>query len=357
MTLAFQLEDNFAQIKVIGVGGGGCNSLNRMIEEKIKGVHFIGVNTDAQALLRCNAPDVIRIGDKLTKGLGVGGDPKKGAEAAEESRDEIAKYLAGADMVFITAGMGGGTGTGASPIIAEIAKQSRALTVGVVTKPFAFEGSKRRTAAEQGIARLSEKVDTLIIIPNDRLLAICDKKCSKDVAFKTADDVLRQGIQGISELITVPGDINLDFNDLKAIMSEAGPALMSIGRGSGETRAVDAARAAIESPLLDVSIAGAKGVLYNITGGPDLTLFEINEAAEVISKAADPEANIIFGTVTDPQMNNEVKITVIATGFQSKQMEATRDDKVAELIPLAEMDYNSSMEKIPAFLRRAQVVR
>ncbi|MFH1485940.1 MAG: cell division protein FtsZ [Chloroflexota bacterium] len=349
--------ESFAQIRVIGVGGGGCNALNRMIEEKIKGVHFIGVNTDAQALLRCNAPDVIRVGDKLTRGLGVGGDPSRGAKAAEESREELIKYIDGADMVFITAGMGGGTGTGASPVIAEIARESGALTIGVVTKPFNFEGSKRRTAAEEGIARLSEKVDTLIIIPNDRLLAICDKKCSMDTAFRTADDVLRQGIQGISELITIPGDINLDFADVKAIMSEAGPALMAIGHGTGETRAVDAARAAIASPLLDVSIQGAKGVLFNITGGPELTLFEVNEAAQIINKAVDPEANIIFGTVTDLQMNNEVRITVIATGFASKQMEVTssREERLRDLIPAA-LDEVSNLD-IPPFLRRAHVVR
>lgn len=347
--------ENFANIKVIGVGGGGCNALNRMIEEKIKGVQFIGVNTDAQALLRCNATEVIRIGDKLTKGLGVGGDPGKGAKAAEESRDELAKYIEGADMVFITAGMGGGTGTGASPVIAEIAKESGALTIGVVTKPFNFEGSRRRQSAEEGITLFAEKVDTLIVIPNDRLLAICDKKAAIDIAFKTADDVLRQGIQGISELITVPGDINLDFADVKAIMNEAGPALMAIGRGSGETRAVDAARAAIASPLLDVSIQGARGVLFSVTGGPDMTLFEVNEAAEIINKAVDPDANIIFGTVTDLQMNNEVKITVIATGFATKQMEKPKEEKLRDLIPLA-IDDVSNLD-IPPFLRRAQVVR
>jgi cell division protein FtsZ len=310
--------ESFAVIKVIGAGGGGSNAVNRMIQEKIQGVEFVAVNTDAQALVRSEAPIRIRIGDKITKGLGVGGDPTKGTKAAEESRQELAEVVAGADMVFITAGMGGGTGTGSAPVIAEIAREGGALTIGIVTKPFSFEGARRRQAAEEGLARLKDKVDTLIVIPNDRLLAICDKKASMEDALRMADDVLRQGIQGISELITTPGEINLDFADVRAIMSEAGSALMAIGRGSGESRAVDAAKAAISSPLLDVSIEGAKGVLFNVTGGPDLTLFEVHEASEIISKAVDPDANIIFGQVIDSRMEGEVKITVIATGFEQR---------------------------------------
>src|SRR3990172_3911815 len=287
--------ESFAQIKVIGVGGGGCNAVNRMIQEKIRGVQFIAINTDAQALVRCDAPLKIRIGDRLTKGLGVGGDPNKGMKTAEDSREDLLEAIQGSDMVFITAGMGGGTGTGAAPVIAEIARDSGALTIGVVTKPFTFEGMRRRMIAHEGLARLKEKVDTLIVIPNDRLLSICDKKSVMRDAFRVADDVLLQGIQGISELITTPGEVNLDFNDVRAVMSSACPALMAIGRGTGEQRAVDAAKNAIASPLLDVSIDGAKGVLYNITGGPDLTLFEVNEAADVIAKAVSPEADIFFG--------------------------------------------------------------
>ena len=348
--------DNFARIKVIGVGGGGCNAVDRMIQEKIKGVEFIAVNTDAQALVRSQAPTRIRIGDKLTKGLGVGGDHNLGMKTAEESREELLDAIRDSDMVFITAGMGGGTGTGASSVIAELAKQAGALTVGVITKPFSFEGTRRLMVAEEGIRLLRQKVDTLIAIPNDRLLSICDKKCSMEAAFRTADDVLRQGIQGISELITVPGEINLDFADVKSIMKEAGPALMAIGRGSGENRATDAARAAIASPLLDVSIEGAKGVLFNITGGSDLTLFEVNEAAEIISKAVDPDANIIFGVVTDLKMEGEVKITVIATGFQrAESKEISLEEKIRELTPLAFGD--SSDIDIPPFLRRAKIAQ
>lgn len=313
--------ESFATIKVIGAGGGGCNAVDRMIQEKIRGIEFIAVNTDAQALVRSSAPVKIRIGDKLTKGLGVGGDPRGGQAAAQESKDDLSAIVRGADMVFITAGMGGGTGTGAAPEIARLARDAGALTIGVVTKPFTFEGARRRASAEEGLAALKEAVDTLIVIPNDRLLSICDKKVSLEAAFRTADDVLRQGIQGISELITVPGQINLDFADVRTIMSGAGHALMAIGRGVGENRAVEAARSAIASPLLDVSIEGARGVLFNVTGGADLSLFEVQEAAEIISQAVDPDANIIFGTVVDPKMENEVKITVIATGFtQRKEM-------------------------------------
>jgi cell division protein FtsZ len=309
--------ENFAQIKVIGVGGGGSNAVNRMIRAEVKGVEFIAVNTDAQALLHSDAPTRIRIGDKLTKGLGSGGNPMVGGKAAEESSDDLFEILRGADMVFITAGMGGGTGTGAAPIIAQIAREVGALTVGVVTKPFTFEGARRRQSAEEGLANLKQHVDTLITIPNDRLLQVSDKKTSMLEAFRMADDVLRQGIQGISDLITEHGMINLDFADVKSVMSDAGSALMAIGRGSGDNRCVDAARMAIESPLLEISIDGAKGVLFNITGGEDLGILELYEAAEIIQQAADPEANIIFGAVIDPQMGKDVKLTLIATGFDS----------------------------------------
>ena len=309
--------DNFAQIKVIGVGGGGSNAVNRMIQAGVKGVDFIAVNTDAQALLHSEAPTRIRIGDKLTKGLGSGGNPDVGRRAADETSEELFEVLKGADMVFITAGMGGGTGTGASAVIAQISREIGALTVGVVTKPFTFEGSRRRTAADEGISALKEQVDTLITIPNDRLLQIADKKTTLNEAFRIADDVLRQGIQGISDLITDPGLINLDFADVKSIMQMAGSALMAIGRGTGDNRCIDAARQAIESPLLEISIEGAKGVLFNVTGGQDLGMLEVHEAASVIQQAADPDANIIFGAVIDPEMGSDVKITLIATGFDS----------------------------------------
>jgi cell division protein FtsZ len=302
-------------IKVVGVGGGGCNAVNRMIQEHIFGVQFIAVNTDAQQLVHSEAPIKIRIGDKLTRGLGVGGDPSVGLRAAEESREELREAIRGADMVFVTAGMGGGTGTGAAPVLAEVAKQEGALTIGVVTKPFGFEGSRRLRQAEEGIQRLREKVDTLIVIPNDRLLTMCDKRVTVQEAFKAADDILRQGIRGISEIITRPGEVNLDFNDVRKIMSDAGPALMAIGHGSGENRAVEAARMAIQSPLLDVDINGARGVLFNITGPRDLMLHELNQAAQVIADVVDADAEIIFGTVVDETMGDEVSITVIATGF------------------------------------------
>jgi cell division protein FtsZ len=311
--------EGFAQIRVIGVGGGGSNAVNRMIQANMMGIEFIAVNTDAQALMLTDAPHHIRIGDKLTRGLGAGGNPSVGAKAAEESAEELYEALKGSDMVFITAGMGGGTGTGASPVVAQIAREVGALTVGVVTKPFTFEGNKRRQAAEEGISNLKQHVDTLITVPNDRLLQVASNKMSLSDAFRLADDVLRQGIQGISDLITVPGLINLDFADVKTIMSSAGSALMAIGEASGESRALDAAQIAISSPLLDIDISGARGVLFNITGGMDLTLFEVNEAADVISKAAHPEANIIFGAVQDPSFDGKVKITVIATGFDGSQ--------------------------------------
>lgn len=304
-----------AVIRVVGVGGGGTNAVNRMVDAGLKGVEFIAVNTDAQALLMCDADVKLHIGGKITQGLGAGADPEVGREAAEESRDEIREALKGSDMVFVTAGKGGGTGTGAAPVIAEIAKELGALTVGVVTRPFSFEGKRRSDQAEEGIRALREKVDTVIIIPNDRLLQVVEKRTSIIDAFKVADDVLRQGVQGITDLITVPGLINLDFADVKTIMKDAGSALMGIGVASGENRAAEAAKAAISSPLLEASVEGATGILLNITGGPDLGLFEVNEAAEVISSAADANCNIIFGAVIDDTIKDEVKVTVIATGF------------------------------------------
>ena len=307
--------DGAARIVVLGVGGGGSNAVNRMLQSGVRGIEFVAINTDTQALARSEAGIRIHIGEKLTRGLGAGGNPSVGEKAAEESAEQISELVRDADMVFIAAGMGGGTGTGGAPIIAQICKEQGALTVGVVTKPFTFEGRARAKNAETGITELRERVDTLITIPNDRLLEVIDRKTTLEQAFMEVDDVLRQGIQGISELITEPGLINLDFADVKSIMSDSGGALMAIGRGTGETRAQDAARMAISSPLLDISMEGARGVLLNITGGNDLALSEINEAADVIAQAADPEANIIFGAVIDPKLDNEVKITVIATGF------------------------------------------
>jgi cell division protein FtsZ len=309
--------ENFAQIKVIGVGGGGSNAVNRMIAEGLRGVEFIAVNTDAQALLMSDAPQRIRIGDKLTRGLGAGGNPEVGGKAAEESSQDLEEVIRGADMIFVTCGMGGGIGTGAAPVIAEIAHKSGALTIGVVTRPFGFEGNRRQGMAIDGIERLRERVDTLIVIPNDRLLEIVDKKATMTQAFRTADDVLRQGIQGISELITVPGLINLDFADVRAIMTGGGAALMAVGVASGEDRAVKAAESAVSSSLLDVTIDGAQGILFNITSGPNLSLFEVNEAAEIVKRKAHPEANIIFGAVIDESLGEELRITLIATGFDA----------------------------------------
>lgn len=308
--------ENFAQIKVIGVGGGGGNAVNRMIEAGLGGVEFIAVNTDAQALILQKARVRVRIGDKLTRGLGAGGNPEIGKKAAERSADELYEVLRGADMVFITGGMGGGTGTGAAPIVAQVARELGALTIGVVTRPFTFEGNRRIQSAEAGIEELKSKVDTLIVIPNDRLLQIVDKRASLNDAFRMADDVLRQGIQGISELITVPGLINLDFADVRTIMSEGGAALMAVGIASGEDRARKAAEAAISSGLLDVTIDGARGILFNVTGGPDMSLFEVNEAAAIIKETAHPDVNLIFGAVVDDNMHDQIRITVIATGFE-----------------------------------------
>lgn len=347
----FEFDDldqfsKFANIKVIGVGGGGNNAVNRMISSGLRGVEFLTVNTDAQALYLSQAENKIQIGGKLTKGLGAGANPEIGHKAAEENRDELLSALRGADMVFVTAGMGGGTGTGAAPIVAEVAKEVGALTVGVVTKPFTFEGRKRLKQAEQGIANLKSKVDTLITIPNDRLLQVIDKQTSIVEAFRIADDVLRQGVQGISDLIAVPGLINLDFADVKTIMHETGTALMGIGAAGGGSRAADAARMAISSPLLETSIEGARGVLLNITGGSSLGLFEVNEAAEIIAQAADPEANIIFGAVIDENMGDEVRVTVIATGFDAKIVR--KDSSELDIKPFT----NSDDLDIPAFLRK-----
>ena len=318
-------SENFALIRVIGIGGGGSNAVNRMIRAELMGVEFISVNTDAQALLQSDAPHKIRIGDKITRGLGAGGDPGIGQRSAEEDAEKIYEALKDSDMVFITAGMGGGTGSGAAPVIAEIARDLGALTIGVVTKPFSFEGARRRLNAEKGSEALRDKVDTLITIPNDRLKDVVDKQTSILEAFRVVDDVLRQGVQGISDLITIPGLINLDFADVRTVMKDAGSALMGIGRASGEDRAATAARQAISSPLLELNINGAQGVLFNVTGGPSLALYEVDEAAEIIKSTADPEANIIFGTVIDERMGDEIAITVIATGFDaSRRREAQR---------------------------------
>jgi cell division protein FtsZ len=308
-------QNYLAVIKVVGIGGGGVNAVNRMIDAGLKGVEFIGVNTDAQALLMSDADAKLDIGRELTRGLGAGSDPEIGRQAAEEHRDEIEEILRGADMVFITAGKGGGTGTGGAPVVAEVAKSLGALTIGVVTRPFSFEGRRRAVQAEQGIQRLKEKVDTLIVIPNDRLLSVSNEKTSMVNAFKMADEVLLQGVQGITDLITTPGLINTDFADVKMIMSNAGSALMGIGYGSGEGRALSASRNAISSPLLEASIEGARGILLTIAGGSDLGLFEVNEAAEVIHGVAHPDANIIFGSIIDDEMGDEVRVTVIAAGF------------------------------------------
>jgi len=339
-----------AKIKAIGIGGGGCNAISRMVREGIRGVDFIAMNTDAQALALTEAPTRIQLGEKLTRGLGVGGDHRAGNKAAEESHQIIEELIEGADMVFVSSGMGGGTGTGGIPVVAEIAKESGALTIGVVTKPFSFEGGHRVEVAEEGILTLSDKVDTLIIIPNDRLLKLCDAKTTVDSAFKLADDALLLGVQAISEVVTVPGLINLDFADIKSVMKDSGPAWMSVGRGNGQNRAAEAAKAALASPLLDVSINGSKGVLFNITGGSSLTLFECNEAAQVISQAVDPRANIIFGVVFDPKMDGEIKITVIATGFSSQYGKGAPNlEELRRLIK-----GGGDTLDVPSFLRRTQ---
>jgi cell division protein FtsZ len=341
-----------AKIKVIGLGGGGSNAVTRMVRENIQGVEFIAMNTDAQALAICEAPVCVQLGPKLTKGLGAGGDHIIGAKAAEENRDELKEIVAGADMVFVTAGMGGGTGTGSIPIVSEISKHSGALTIAVVTKPFVFEGAHRMETAEQGINGLVDKVDTLIIIPNDRLLTLCDHKTGVDSAFKLADDVLRHGVQAIAEVITTPGMINLDFADVKSIMKDAGPAWMSIGKGTGQNRAIDAAKEALASPLLDVSIEGSKAVLFNVVGGNNLSLFEVNQAADVIKAAVDPEANIIFGVANNPSMENEVRITLITTGFHAKLGMGKVNAEEEELNKILKNMKTEDELDMPSFLRR-----
>lgn len=312
------VPSSVAKIKVIGVGGGGCNAVNRMIASDVAGIEFWSINTDAQALTLTSTHNRLQVGQKLTRGLGAGGNPAIGQKAAEESRDEIASALESADLVFITAGMGGGTGTGAAPVVAEVAKEVGALTVGVVTRPFTFEGKRRTSQADEGIAALQSRVDTLIIIPNDKLLSVISEQTPVQEAFRVADDILRQGVQGISDIITIPGLVNVDFADVRAVMADAGSALMGIGIGSGKSRAREAATAAISSPLLESSIDGAKGVVFNITGGSDLTLHEVNSAAEIIYEAVDPNANIIFGAVLDDRLQGEIRITVIATGFTTE---------------------------------------
>ena len=358
------MMDGTATIKVIGVGGAGNNAVNRMIESGIKGVDFIAVNTDRQALQQSKANTKIQIGEKITRGLGAGANPDIGAQSAEESKSEVAEILRGADMVFVTAGMGGGTGTGAAPIVASIAKEMGILTIGVVTKPFTFEGKKRLSQAERGIESLKGKVDTLIVIPNDKLLQIIDRKTSMAEAFMMADDVLRQGVQGISDLITVTGNINLDFADVKTIMQNTGMAHMGIGVASGENKAEDAAKQAVQSPLLETTIEGARGVIINVTGGPDLGLQEVNTAAELVQRSVDPEANIIFGTVIDESMNDQIQITVIATGFEDQNensnigkradnMVSKTWEKKINSIPSSQ-DLNNSQNDldIPSFLRK-----
>ena len=357
------MMDGAATIKVIGVGGAGNNAVNRMIEAGIKGVDFIAVNTDRQALQKSKASAKIQIGEKITRGLGAGANPDIGAQSAEENKSEIAETLRGADMVFVTAGMGGGTGTGAAPIVAQSAKEMGILTIGVVTKPFTFEGKKRLSQAERGIESLKGKVDALVVIPNDKLLQIIDRKTSINDAFRMADDVLRQGVQGISDLIAVTGTVNLDFADVKTIMKDTGMAHMGIGRASGENRAEDAAKQAIQSPLLETSIEGARGVIINITGGNDLGLQEANTAAELVQRSVDPEANIIFGVVTDENLGDEISITVIATGFEQQEppissigvenlVTNTWNKKINSIPTPVENKDNQNDLDIPSFLRK-----
>jgi cell division protein FtsZ len=379
--------EGHALIRVAGIGGGGSNAVNRMIAEGIIGVDFIAVNTDSQALMQSEAPVMVHIGERSSRGLGAGGNPEIGEKAALESEEELRQVLRGSDMVFVTAGMGGGTGTGASPIVAKIAREEGALTIGVVTRPFTFEGAKRTKSAEIGIENLKESVDTLIVIPNDRLLENADKRISLLESFGLADDVLRQGIQGISELITVPGLINLDFADVRSIMSLGGAALMAVGTGRGENRAEEAARMALSSNLLDVTIDGARGILFNVTGGPDMGLFEINQAAMIIRETAHPDVNLIFGAVIDERMSEEIRVTVIATGFDhatpmvrrfgdrpvTRQVSRTTTTATRESVsvgdsttttsssstsssgrPLRDPSYQKEDLEIPAFLRRRQ---
>ena len=355
------MVDGTATIKVVGVGGAGNNAVNRMIEAGIKGVDFVAVNTDRQALQKSKAGTKIQIGEKITRGLGAGANPDIGAQSAEENKSEITESLRGADMVFVTAGMGGGTGTGAAPIVAQAAKEMGILTIGVVTKPFTFEGKKRLSQAERGIESLKGKVDSLVVIPNDKLLQVIDRKTSINEAFRMADDILRQGVQGISDLIAVTGTVNLDFADVKTIMLNTGMAHMGIGRASGENRAEDAAKQAVQSPLLETSIEGARGVIINITGGEDLGLHEVNTAAELVQRSVDPEANIIFGTVTDPDMKDEIQITVIATGFEKPEARTSSTvdsfvnktwEKKINSIPASTDNSSQGDLDIPAILRK-----
>ncbi|HET9000393.1 MAG TPA: cell division protein FtsZ [bacterium] len=348
----------YAAIKVVGVGGGGSNAVNRMISAGLRGVEFIAINTDAQALALSNADKKIHVGGKLTRGLGAGGDPEIGRQAAEECREELTEALEGADMIFVTAGMGGGTGTGGAHVVAQVGRELGALTIGVVTRPFSFEGRRRAVVADEGIRNLRQRVNTVITIPNDRLLQVVDKSATVVEAFRVADDILRQGVQGIADLITVPGLINLDFADVRAVMTEAGSALIGIGVADGENRAVKAAQAAIASPLLETSMDGARGVLMNITGGTDLALFEVSEAAQVVQKAADADANIIFGAVIDERLDGEVRITVIATGFEGRRrdLEDTGEGEVAVTVGEGGVPSTPRLERddldIPAFLRK-----
>jgi cell division protein FtsZ len=344
-----------AKIKVIGLGGAGCNAITRMVREQIQGVEFIAMNTDAQHLAVTEAEVRLQIGNKLTRGLGAGGDHHTGQKSAEENRDEIRQLVAGADMVFIAAGMGGGTGTGSLPVVAEVAKQSGALTIAVTTKPFLFEGVHRCRVAEEGIAGTIDKVDTMVIIPNDRLFALCDQKTGVDGAFKLADEVLCHGVQAIAEVITVPGLINLDFADVKTVMTDAGPSWMSIGRGAGQNRAIEAAQSALDSPLLDVSVRGAKGVLFNVSGDEGLSLLEVNRAADVIRQAVDPDANIIFGVTLNTNLGGEVRLTLIATGFTDKEtlIGAGREKEITRVLKNLKTEEELA---VPAFLRQRRVL-
>jgi cell division protein FtsZ len=358
MSMRDQSGNYLAVIKVVGVGGGGTNAVNRMVDAGLSGVEFIAVNTDAQALMMCDADVKIHIGSKATRGLGAGADPAVGQAAAQESRDELKEALKGADMIFVTAGEGGGTGTGGAPIVAELGRELSALTVGVVTRPFAFEGRKRSQQAELGIENLRDRVDTLIVIENDRLLQVVEKRTSIVEAFRMADDILRQGVQGITDLITVPGLVNLDFADVRTIMRDAGSALMGIGIASGEGRAAEAARSAVSSPLLEASIEGATGILLNITGGPEIGLFEVNEAAEVVTSAADQNANVIFGAVIDDALGDEVRVTVIATGFGGQRRRRRREPGTEAPVPSAPVagvgfEMPDEALDVPSFLRDA----
>jgi cell division protein FtsZ len=346
---------NPARIKVIGVGGAGCNAITRMVREEIRGVEFIAMNTDAQHLSVTEAEERVQLGPKMTRGLGSGGDQNIGERAAKENQDELKEIMADTDMVFLAAGMGGGTGTGSLPVVAEIAKQSGALTIAVVTKPFTFEGSKRWNVAQEGINNTVDKVDTLIIISNDRLLNLCDQKTGMDGAFKLADEALCHGVRAIAEVITVPGLVNLDFADVKAVMKDAGPSWMSIGRGTGQNRSVEAAREALNSSLLDASVKGAKGVLFNIAGDDTLTLFEVSAAADVIRHAVDPEANIIFGVMVDPKLERDVRFTLIATGFINKE-ELVTGSRERELTRLLKNIKTEEELAVPAFLRQHRVL-